>query len=141
MNAPSENKLIHCVIYLFAVFQDLDLVLTASGLVVKVRCPFAFGAHVLVVVQFAQLLTRFFWTDHGYHGLMMLRWRTHLKKRRSLELVICCFRSQEICRLIFCINVKNLLCIFEVINSSRKMNSPPQRYEPMVAMICLEKNE
>ena len=48
------------MIYLFAVFQDLDLVLTASGLVVKVRCPFAFGAHVLVVVQFAQLLTRFF---------------------------------------------------------------------------------
>ena len=83
MIAPSEKKLTHCVIYLFAVFQDLDLVLTASGLVVKVRCPFAFGAHVLVVVQFAQLFTRFFWTDHGYHGLMMLRWRTHLKSWRK----------------------------------------------------------
>ena len=77
----------HYVIYLFAVFQDLDLVLTASGLVVKVRCPFAFGTHVLVVVQFAQLLTRFFWTDHGYHGLMMLRWRTHLKSWREKKYI------------------------------------------------------
>lgn len=56
----------------FAILQDFHFVSSASGLVIQVRRPFAISVHVLVVIEFSQLVTRFVRTNHGHHWLVML---------------------------------------------------------------------
>ena len=56
--------------YLFTVLHDVDLVLLAGGLVIKVGGPFALRVHELVVEQPAQLVALLLRADHRHHRFM-----------------------------------------------------------------------
>ena len=65
LNFPNKKRT-----YLFTVLHDVDLVLLAGGLVIKIGGPFALRVHELVVEQPAQLVALLFRADHRHHRLM-----------------------------------------------------------------------
>jgi hypothetical protein len=71
------------ITYLLAILENLHLVLTTCGLVIKVCRPFSLGAHVLVVEQSAELVTLLVRADHGHHGLVVLRLASSLQRKKK----------------------------------------------------------
>ncbi len=69
--------------HLLAVFEDLDLVGLAGGLVVEVGGPLAGVRHVLVVEQPRHRVPLLGRADHGHHGVAAAG-RTRLLTRGTI---------------------------------------------------------
>ena len=72
--------------YLPAVFQNFNFVLSACGFVIEIGDPLSVSVDILVMEKATQIVTLFFWADHGHHWFMMLGWISRLKQESKFEI-------------------------------------------------------
>ena len=72
--------------YLPAVFQNFNFVLSACGFVIEIGDPLSVSVDILVMEKATQVVTLFFWADHGHHWFMMLGWISRLKQESKFEI-------------------------------------------------------